>query len=90
MRLNKSNKKDKKPAEKKTKALLLGLGLDNQDGHLRLTSGDNFKLVGGSKDTHEMMQEKAIKFNEELSKRGKQLEEITPNEFLDIAHKLHN
>ena len=88
MKLNKKGK-DKKPSKKNAKALLLGLGLDNKDGHLRVTSGENFKLIGGSADTHEMMQEKAVKFNEELSKRGKRLEEISPNEFLDIAHKLH-
>ena len=28
--------------------LMLGLGLDNQDGHKRVTKGDNFYLVGGS------------------------------------------
>jgi hypothetical protein len=34
------------------------------------------------------MQETAIKFNEELSKRGKPLEQIGPSEFLDILHKV--
>ena len=27
--------------------LMLGVGLDNQDGHKRVTKGDNFYLVGG-------------------------------------------
>ena len=39
---------------------LLGVGLDNEDGHVRVTRGDNFHLVGGSRDTHESMQEKCI------------------------------
>lgn len=90
MKLNKNNKGvQKKKKSKNAKALLLGLGLDNKDGHVRVTRGENFQLVGGSKDTHEQMQETAIKFNEELSKRGKRLEEISPNEFMDIAHKIH-
>ena len=85
-----SEKKKKKPAKKKeaaSKAGILGLGLDNTDGHTRITTGKNFKLVGGSKDTHEAMQETAIKINEELDRRHKRLEDINPNEFIDILHK---
>lgn len=70
------------------KALLLGLGLDNHDGHHRLTRGENFHLVGGSRQTHERMQENAIKLNEELDRRGKRLEDVDGREFLDIAHKV--
>ena len=43
------------------KSVLLGMGLDNKDGHVRATKGENFRLYGGSKETHERMQEKAIK-----------------------------
>ncbi len=70
------------------KSLLLGVGLDNKDGHTRITKGDNFRLLGGSKDTHEQMQETAIKFNEELSKKKKRLEEINKDEFAEIADKV--
>ena len=72
--------------QKGKKAKLLGLGLDGDDGHLRVTRGKNFHLVGGSRDTHESMQEKCIKFNEKLDARGKQLEELDGQEFLDLAH----
>lgn len=67
------------------KAKLLGLGLDNDDDHVRVTKGDNFHLIGGSEDTHELMQEKCLKFNEKLNVRGKQLEDLEKAEFLDIA-----
>lgn len=75
--------KQTKPA----KAIMLGVGLDS-DGHKRVTKGENFALVGGSKDTHEQMTEKAIKINEHLSKRGKELHEVSREEFDDIAHKV--
>jgi hypothetical protein len=65
--------------------MLLGLGLDNQDGHVRITRGENFHLLGGSQDTHEAMQEKCIKFNEKLQRRGKQLQELHRGEFLELA-----
>ena len=71
----------------KRKAVMLGVGLDS-DGHKRVTRGDNFALVGGSKDTHEQMTEKAIKINEKLKARGKQLEQVSREEFDDIAHEV--
>lgn len=76
-----------KGSKKKRKAMLLGVGLDT-DGHKRLTKGPNFALVGGSKDTHEEMTEKAIKINEKLKQRGKQLHEVSHKEFDDIAHEV--
>lgn len=69
------------------RALLLGIGLDS-DGHKRVTTGPNFALVGGSKETHEEMTEKAIKINEKLARRGKRLEEVSREEFDDIAHSV--
>jgi len=67
------------------KAVLLGLGLDGTDGAVRVTRGENFHLVGGSRGTHQSMQEKCIKFNEKLHSHGKQLEELEKNEFLEMA-----
>ena len=69
------------------KSALLGLGLDNDDGHLRMTRGKNFHLIGGSQDTHDAMQEKCIKFNEKLDIKGKQLENLGSEEFLEMAEE---
>lgn len=70
---------------KQVDARLLGVGLDSDDGQVRVTRGDNFHLVGGSAGTHESMQEKCIKFNEKLSKRGKELGELERAEFIELA-----
>ncbi|HOI54424.1 MAG TPA: hypothetical protein PLP01_04180 [Phycisphaerae bacterium] len=75
------------PENTKKSALLLGLGLDNQDGHKRVTRGEEFLLVGGSSETHEKMQETAIRFSEQLDKRGKRLADVSAEELRDIAHK---
>ncbi len=72
---------------KQAKAVILGVGLDS-DGHKRMTTGPNFALVGGSHETHEQMTEKAIKINEKLQQKGKQLEEVSREEFDDIAHEV--
>jgi hypothetical protein len=71
----------------KRKAVLVGVGLDS-DGHKRLTKGPNFLLVGGSKETHEVMTEKVIKINEKVTARGKELAEVSREEFDDIAHSV--
>jgi hypothetical protein len=75
------------PQKRKRKAVMLGVGLDS-DGHKRLTTGPNFALVGGSEETHAQMTEKAVKINEKLKSRGKQLEEVSREEFDDIAHEV--
>jgi hypothetical protein len=74
-----------KPA---VKSLLLGLGLDCADGHVRVTKGPNFRLYGGAEETHSLMQEKALKFNEHLKRRGKSLDDISRQEFKEIAEKI--
>jgi hypothetical protein len=78
-----ANKK-RKP---RRKAVMIGIGLDS-DGHKRLTTGPNFALIGGSKETHEEMTEKALKINEKLADRGKQLGEVSREEFDEIAREV--
>lgn len=77
----------KKPAKTKTKPTLagiLGVGLDAEDGQKRITRTEEMVLVGGSADTHERMQETAIKFGEGLEKRGKKLSEASVEEVIDL------
>ncbi len=69
-------------------AAILGLAFDNDDGHTRLTRGKNFVLVGGSQDTHAVMQETAIKVNERLDRAGKRLEEVSLKELRQIFHEV--
>ena len=78
----KPKKKSRKPD-----AVLLGVGLDNADGHKRLTTGDAFAIVGGSAETHERMAETVIKTFEEIKGRGKRLGEVEPQELSEILHK---
>lgn len=77
--------KDSRPTKKKPQAGLLGLALDAEDGHKRITRGPNFLLAGGSQETHGQMQETAIKINEQLDRRGKQLADVSVNELRDIV-----
>ena len=73
---------------KKQNKWLFGVGFDHQDGHKRVTKGSNFLLLGGSKETHEEMQEKAIKLNEALKRKKKNLDQVGLRELKDIAAKV--
>lgn len=68
-------------------AMLLGLGLDNTDGHKRITSADKFAIVGGSQETHEKMTETVMKTFEEMDRKGKSLESIETRELRDLLEK---
>ena len=73
--------------KKAKSAKLLGIGLDNDDGHTRMTRGKNFVLCGGSQETRSRMRETAVKVNEQLDRKGKRLEDVTPPEMLDILER---
>ncbi len=62
--------------ERNPRSLLLGVGFDGSDGHRRVTRGRDFLLVGGSQDTHGEMQERAVRFNAELNRRGMRLNDV--------------
>ena len=69
-------------------AILFGVGLDAEDGHRRVTRGRDFLLIGGSEGTHDQMQERAVRFDEELQRRGKRLAEVdSPEELREIADR---
>jgi hypothetical protein len=65
----------------------LGVGLDNEDGHKRLTQSEHFLLIGGSAETHERMQDTAIKFADALRQHGKELDEMPVEEVLSILRE---
>jgi hypothetical protein len=68
-------------------AHLLGVGLDHADGHKRLTSAEEFTIVGGSEETHGRMTETVMKTFETLKKRGKSLHAVEPKELAEIIQK---
>jgi hypothetical protein len=78
-------KKSKPPKQSEAKvAAVVGVGLDGEDGHQRITRTEEMVLMGGSSETHEKMQETAIRFGENLEKRGKSLRETSVSEVIDL------
>jgi hypothetical protein len=84
------SKDSSKPTRKKRQPKIggiLGVGLDNEDGHKRITTGEKFVLLGGSQDTHDRMTETMVKTFEELKRRDKHLETVDPRELGEIIDK---
>jgi hypothetical protein len=69
------------------RAHLLGFGLDNDDGHKRITQAEEFSIVGGSQDTHERMTETVIKTFEDIKNKGETLRTIEPQHLSDLINK---
>ena len=82
-----AKKKPGKTKAKPTVAGILGVGIDAEDGQKRLTRTEEMVLVGGSAETHERMQETAIKFGEGLEKRGKKLPDASVGEVSDLLRE---
>ncbi|MEO0509434.1 MAG: hypothetical protein AAF065_06215 [Verrucomicrobiota bacterium] len=82
-RIEKTSSKPKQPPKKH----LIGLGLDNEDGHKRITQAEQFSIVGGSEETHSRMTETVVKTFETLNRKGKTLDEVESNELAEIIHK---
>src|SRR5437660_1098498 len=78
----------RKSKEKKAELVgLVGVGFDNEDGHKRITHGEEFVLVGGSEETHERMQDVAIHVTESLKNKGKRLQDAEIQEVIDLVQK---
>jgi len=69
------------------KAHLLGIGLDNEDGHKRLTRAEKFSIVGGSEETHDRMTETLVKTFEDLKTKGKELEDTNREELSELIQR---
>jgi hypothetical protein len=76
--------------KKPRKSTLVGMAFDGDDGHTRLTRGQNFVLCGGSEETHAVMQETATKINEHLDRRGQRLEDVSISQLRDICEAIHS
>ena len=73
--------------DQKVMAHLFGLGLDCTDGHKRITQADKFSIMGGSENTHDKMTETLFKTFEDLSAKGKKLEDTSMDEISDLIRK---
>jgi len=63
------------------------VGITESDGHKRITKSSDFVLFGGTKETHEQMQDAAMKFTDLRKRSGRELHECSKKEVLDLARE---
>jgi hypothetical protein len=71
-------------------AALLGMAFDADDGHKRITRGENFLLLGGSEDSHVLMRDTVMKVNQRLDAQRRQLADVSVDELRDIIHDVQS
>lgn len=67
------------------KGLLVGVRTDKGDGHTRVSRGEDFMAVGGTKDAHEHLRETVAEISQEAKRRGRDLGEVRKEEFREIV-----
>tara|TARA_B100000029_G_scaffold477008_1_gene521660 strand:+ start:220 stop:465 length:246 start_codon:yes stop_codon:yes gene_type:complete len=73
--------------QEKSNAHLLGIGLDCEDGHTRITQSEEFSIIGGSEKTHDCMTETICKTFEDLKQEGENLSTVDEEQLQDIIQK---
>lgn len=75
--------------EKRKKIIrLLGVGFDAEDGHIRITQGENYDVLMGSEESHEYLQHLIRKIEQGLREKGLSLEDLSPDEFSEFVESL--
>jgi hypothetical protein len=77
----------KKMSEEKQKKIirLLGVGFDAEDGHVRITKGENYDVLMGSNESHEYIRQLIQKIEVELENRNISLNDLSPEEFTELV-----
>ena len=73
--------------QEKPNSHLLGIGLDCEDGHTRITQSEEFSIIGGSEKTHDCMTETICKTFEDLKQEGENLSTVDEDQLQDIVQK---
>lgn len=73
---------------RRVRAAIIGFGLDGQDNHQRLSTGETCLLIGGSAETHAEMLETMLRLETELDRRGQHLSDVSPTELAEIAWRI--
>lgn len=82
-----TGERDESAAQSRTgngRAVLVGYGLDDSGGHLRVTRTDSTRLLGGSEATHAEMRSRADVILNELLRRGYRLDSITREQLAEV------
>jgi len=78
----------RKTKVRRKKGLLVGVRLDEGDGHSRVSRGEDFLAVGGTKEAHEHLRETVAEVSDEVKRRGRAMAEVRRKEFREILARV--
>jgi hypothetical protein len=68
---------------------LLGVGFDREDGQIRITQADDYRVLMGSGETHEALQKICMQVEEKLKESGRPLSDYSPEEFMELVQGMY-
>jgi len=68
---------------------LLGVGFDHEDGQIRITQADEYRVLMGSGETHEALKKICRRIEESVKATGRPLSDYTPEEFMELVQELY-
>jgi hypothetical protein len=74
--------------QRRLRATLIGLGLDGRDRPMRIITGQDCLVFGGSAETHSEMLETLLRLECELERIGQRLGDVEPDELAEIAWRI--
>jgi len=67
---------------------LLGVGFDHQDEEIRITQAEDYKVIMGSRESHQALQNVCGKINQVIKESGRVLSDYTPKEFMELMQEI--
>lgn len=67
---------------------VLGLGVNAEDGHTRISKGEHFQIYLGSDEAHETMLALCVKIERRLTKCGMKINDLNQEEFIELLKEL--
>ena len=68
---------------------VLGVGFDSEDGHVRITQADEYRVLMGSGETHDALQKICRRIDDSIKASGRALSDYSPEEFMKLVQELY-
>jgi hypothetical protein len=68
---------------------LLAVGFDNEDGQVRITQAEDYRVLMGSDDSHRALQKICHQIDHAVKESGRELSDYTPEEFMELVGELY-
>ena len=69
---------------------IVGLAPEADDGHVRMTEGERFRIWMGSETTHAALSDWCERIVATLKREGRGMEELTEAEFVELVTRLND